>query len=142
MAGSAQGRRVATDDPPAFITLRSDWDIDQLLRRVVTRSEGRGLDVYAVIDVSGDAADAGFTMPETKLVLFASPAPVIELVVDQPGIAIELPLKLLIFESPEGHALISYLAPDSLAHRYELDEDETDILRVVETLARDAQHDS
>ena len=75
-------------------------------------------------------------MPETKLVLFGSPKDLTELMLAHPHIAIELPLKLLICESDDGHVVISYHAPDDLAHRYELTEDETDALRVVDAIAR------
>ena len=132
--GRAQSR-VATDDPHGVITLRGDGTIDQLLRRAVARIEALGLDVYAVIDHSGDAAEAGVALPETKLVLFGSAKELAELVLAHPHIAIELPLKLLICESDDGHVLISYHAPDDLAHRYGLTEEEADALRVVDAIA-------
>jgi uncharacterized protein (DUF302 family) len=131
---------VASDDPPGVITVRSDGTIDQLLRRAVTRIEAHGLDVYAVIDHSGDAAEAGVTMPETKLVLFGGPGDLTELMLAHPHLAIELPLKLLICESPEGDVLVRHHAPDYLAHRYELNEGETDMLRVVDAIAREIRH--
>ena len=131
---------MASDDPPGVITLRSDGNIDQLLRRAVTRIEALGLDVYAVIDHSGDAAEAGVTMPETKVVLFGSTEELTELMVAHPHFAIELPLKLLICESAEGHAVISYQSPGDLAHRYDLNEDETDTLRVLDAIARATRH--
>ena len=127
---------MASDDPHGVITLRGDGNIGQLLRRAVTRIEELGLEVLAVIDHSGDAADAGVTMPETKLVLFGSRKDLTELMRAHPRIAIELPLKLLIFENDEGHVHVSYYAPDYLAGRYELTEDETDALRVVDAIAQ------
>ena len=110
--------------------------MDQLLRRAVTGIEALGLDVCAVIDHSGDAAEAGLTIPETKLVLIGSPKDLTELMLTHPRFAIELPLKLLISESNDGHVLISYHAPDHLARRYHLTEDETTALRLVEAIAR------
>jgi uncharacterized protein (DUF302 family) len=127
---------VATDDPPGVITLRGDGTIDQLLRRAVTRIEELGLEVVAVIDHSGDAAESGVTIPETKLVLVGSPKDVAELIVAHPRLAIELPLKLLIYESDDGHVLVSYYASDYLADRYELTEAEADALRLVDAIAR------
>ena len=51
-------------------------------------------------------------------------------------LTIELPLKLLICEGDDGQSLLSYHAPDSLARGYELTEDESDTLRVVDGIAR------
>ena len=127
---------MARDDPPGLVTLRGDGTIEQLLRRAVTRIEGLGLDVQAVIDHSGDAAEIGVDMPETKLVLFGSPRNLVELLIAHPLLAVELPLKLLISESGDGHVLLSYRAPADLADRYELTEGEAEALWVVDAIAR------
>lgn len=76
------------------------------------------------------------TIPEMKLVLFGSPKDLAELVRAHPRLTIELPLKLLICEGDDGQSLLSYHAPDSLARGYELTEDESDTLRVVDGIAR------
>ena len=132
----AHSQRVTRDDPPGVVTLRGDGSIEQLLRRAVTRIEGLGLDIHAVIDHSGDAAEIGVDIPETKLVLFGSPRDLVELMVAHPRLAIELPLKLLISETDDGQVLLSYQAPAELAHRYGLTEAEAEALRVVEAIAR------
>jgi uncharacterized protein (DUF302 family) len=128
---------VAVDDPRGVITLRGDGTIEQILRRAVTRIEALGLEVLAVIDHSGDAAEAGVAIPETKLVLFGNPKDLAELVRSHPGLAIELPLKLLVCQTDDGHVLVSCYRPDDLALQYDLTERETDVLRVVEAIAAD-----
>jgi NADH:quinone reductase (non-electrogenic) len=128
---------VATDDPLGLITLRCDGSVDQLLRRAVGRIEALGHDVLAVIDHSGEAAEAGLAIPDTKLVLFASPQAATQLMVAHPRIAIDLPLKLLISVTDDD-ALLSYNAADYLARRHGLSEDETDALRVVATAGLNA----
>ena len=132
---------MASDDPHGVITLACDGTIDQLLRRAVTQIEALGLDVYAVIDHSGDAAEAGLTIPETKLVLFGHPANLTEVVVAHPHLALELPFKLLIQEGNDGQVSITYLSPDDLAHQYALTDEETDALRVVDAIARQTRTD-
>ena len=141
-AQHAHSSPVVSDDRHGVITLRVDDRLDQVLRRVVVGIEALALDVLAVIDHSGDAADAGVTMPETKLVLVGSPGPVIDLMVDHPPIAIELPLKLLIREGDDGQVFVSYHAPQSVARRWALTEHEANALRVVEAIARQARQNS
>jgi uncharacterized protein (DUF302 family) len=121
------------------MTLRADGTLDQVLRRAITRIEALGLDVHAVIDHSGDAADVGVTIPETKLVLFGSPKDLAGLIGAHPRLAIELPCKLLVCESDDGEVTISCLAPDALAERYSLSERETAVLGVVDRIARRTQ---
>lgn len=127
---------MATDDSHGLVTLNGEGGVDQLLRRAVAHIEGLGLEVLAVIDHSGDAYDAGLAMPDTKLVLFGSPKSGSRLMVAHPGIALDLPLKLLISERDDGHVSVSYNAPGHLARRHALTDNEADELRVVETIAR------
>ena len=95
-----------------------------------------GLDVFEVIDHSGDAAEVGVTMPDTKLVLFGHPQAAAELMLIDPRTAIDLPLKLLICEGHGGDVFVSYTSPAYLAHRYRLTDDEAVPLRVVDTIAK------
>jgi uncharacterized protein (DUF302 family) len=127
---------VATNDAHGLVTLRGDGDVDQLLRRAVAKIEALGFDVLAVIDHSGDAYEAGLTMPDAKLVLFGSPKTGTRLMVAHPRIALDLPLKLLISECDDDQVLVSYNTPHYLAHRYGLTDNEADELQVVETIAR------
>jgi len=126
---------MAIIDPHGVVTLTTERSIDELLRRAVARIEALGLDVIAVIDHSGEATDAGLTMPETKLVMFGSPTDGTGLMRAHPRIALDLPLKLLLCQRDDGHVVVSYNGPDYLAHRHGLTRAETDALRVVETIA-------
>jgi uncharacterized protein (DUF302 family) len=126
---------VPSNDAHGVVSLRGEGDVAQLLRRAVGHIEGLGLEVLAVIDHSGDAADVGVSMPDTKLVLIGSPKGLAALMTDHPRLAIELPLKLLIAER-DGGVVLSYHAPDGLAHRYQLTEAEAEALRLVDAIAR------
>ena len=89
-----------------------------------------------MIDHSGEAAEVGLTMPDTKLVIFGSPRGGTPLMLAHPLIALDLPLKLLLWENTVRCVFVSYNAPGYLATRYELSEHEAVALRVVETVAR------
>jgi uncharacterized protein (DUF302 family) len=127
---------VSREDLHGVITMPVDGSIDQLLRRAVRQIEAFGFDVSAAIDHSGDAADAGLSIPETKLVLFGHPKVLTELIVGRPELALELPFRLLIREDDRGHASITYLAAEDLGERYALTDAATDTLRVVDAIAR------
>ncbi len=78
--------------------------------------------VFAVIDHSGEAAATGLEPADTKVVVFGSPAagtPVMEAV---PVIALDLPLKVPVWEDA-GQTLVTYTAPGELADRYHLSAD-------------------
>jgi uncharacterized protein (DUF302 family) len=129
---------MPTDGPSGVVTFRGDGSIEQLLRRAVTRIEALGLEVIAVIDHSGDAAESGVAVPESKLVIFGNPMAAARLLVSQSLVALDLPPKLLIHESADGHVFVSFNSPAYLARRYALTDDEAEALRVVEVIARTA----
>jgi uncharacterized protein (DUF302 family) len=130
---------MATESPSRVVTLSSDNGVDQLLSRAIRTIDALGLEVFAVVDHSGDAADAGVAIPDSKLVLFGSPRQSAELLAEHPYLALDLPLKLLIWNGRE-QAHLSYHSPDVLAERHGLSDPET--FRVVETVAHTARSES
>jgi uncharacterized protein (DUF302 family) len=96
----------------------------------------KGLKVFAVVDHSGEAAQAGMPMPDTKLVIFGSPAAGTALMLAAPLVALDLPLKVLVWEDPDGggRAHVSYNSPEYLAARYGLSDDLTARIAAIETL--------
>jgi uncharacterized protein (DUF302 family) len=109
--------------------------VDQVLRRVVAEIDQRELTIFAVIDHSGEAEDVGLSMPDTKLVIFGSPRGGTPLMLAHPELALDLPLKILIWERGDGQVFVSFNAPEYLAARYRLSTDETEALRGVEAIA-------
>jgi uncharacterized protein (DUF302 family) len=78
--------------------------------------------VFAVIDQRAAAREAGLDMRDTTLVIFGSPAagtPVMDAV---PLAALDLPLKVLIWDDA-GQTKVSYYAPATLAARHHLSAD-------------------
>lgn len=79
----------------------------------------QGLRVFAVIDQRAAAADAGLELRETVLVIFGSPAAGTPVMAAVPLAALDLPLKVLIWDDG-GQTKVSYYAPAALAARYGL----------------------
>jgi uncharacterized protein (DUF302 family) len=122
-------------DSPRVISLACAVSVDALLHRVVLQLEQRGLELFAVIDHSGAAAAVGLTMPGTKVVMFGNPKGGTPLMVSHPLIALDLPLKLLIWETKDGKTFVSYNAPSYLAVRFALTERESAVVQVAEAIA-------
>jgi len=83
----------------------------------------KGLVLFAVIDHSGEAERAGLEMPDTKLVIFGSPIAGTPVMTAAPLAALDLPLKLLVWEDADGDVWVSYNSPAYLAARHHLDAD-------------------
>jgi uncharacterized protein (DUF302 family) len=87
----------------------------------VTRFTGivaaRGLTVFAVIDQSAAAAGVGLSLRETTLVIFGSPAAGTPVMTAAPLAALDLPLKILVWDD-SGQTKVSYYDPAALAARH------------------------
>jgi len=128
-------RRAVEESALGVVTLTCAVSVDRVLRRAVRELEARGLEVFSVVDHSGEAADVGLTMPDTKLVIFGSPRAGTPLMLERPLLALDLPLKLLIWEADDAHVFLSYNDSSYLASRYQLSEQATAVLHGVEAIA-------
>src|SRR5262245_11063856 len=81
----------------------------------------RGFTLFRVIDHSGTAEVVGVQMPESKLVMFGNPTKGAAVMVAAPLAALDLPLKVLVWDDGNGVVSVSYNSPGFLAERYNLD---------------------
>ena len=113
------------------VSPRSVPDTVERLRGLL---EARHLKVFDVIDQRAEAETAGLTLRETVLVLFGSPAAGTPVMASVPLAALDLPLKLLIWDDG-GTTQVSYLTPPALAARHHLSADQAAALAGIEPLS-------
>jgi uncharacterized protein (DUF302 family) len=121
-----------------IVDVPSNHSVDETVDRVKSILQSKGVTLFAVIDHSGEAAKVGMKMPPTKLLIFGSPKAGTPLMLAVPSIAIDLPLKILVWEDTEGKVWLSYNSPEYLAERHGLPKDLVQNLAVVATLAAKA----
>ena len=95
---------------------RSVADTVARLAELVTM---RGMTLFSIVDHSEEARRVGLELRETKLVIFGSPASGTPVMQAAPLAALDLPLKVLVWDD-DGQTRISYPDPDVLAARYGL----------------------
>jgi uncharacterized protein (DUF302 family) len=105
-----------------LIHLSSPHTVLETLARLETIVQAKGLTILARIDHSGDAAKAGLTMQPTKLLIFGNAKAGTPLMVAAPSLAIDLPLKALVWEDDQGKVWLSYNSPDYLKKRHAVPE--------------------
>jgi len=101
-----------------LVTLPSRFGAAETLERLVAAVRGRGLAVFATIDHAQAAQAAGLDLNPASVVIFGSPRSGTPLMRKAPTLAIDLPLKALIWEDDEGAAWLSYNDPEWLARRH------------------------
>lgn len=109
--------------------------VDETVDKVTSLLRDKGIKLFAVIDHSGEAAAIGIKMPPTKLLVFGNPKAGTPLMLAAPSIAIDLPLKLLIWQDARGDRWISFNSPQYLKERHALSEDLLKNIAVIEALA-------
>ena len=127
-------------DTNGIVTIPSKHSVDETVARLEHILQEKGIKLFALIDHSGEAEKAGLKMPPTKLAIFGSPKAGTPLMLATPSIALDLPLKILIYErkngeDTNGNVFISWNAPDFLAERHGLPQDLLGNIAVIEKLA-------
>ncbi len=102
-----------------IITKAAFASVDDVVGALVARAQAHGLQVFDVIDHSGAAREKGLTLRNTKVVIFGSPEAGTPVMQAAPLVALDLPLKVLIWDD-HGATRVAYTDPDALASRYDL----------------------
>jgi uncharacterized protein (DUF302 family) len=116
----------------------SRHSVDETVDRLKNILQTKGLTLFALIDHSGEAERVGMKMPPTKLFIFGSPRAGTPLMLAAPSIAIDLPMKILVWQDPEGKAWVSYNSPAYLQQRHGVPQELLQNIAAVETLATTA----
>lgn len=101
-----------------LVQIASPYSVEETLRRLQAAFAAKGLQVFAVIDHSGEAEKVGLKMRPTKVVIFGSPKAGTPLMVAAPSLAIDLPLKALVAEDAVGKVWLTYNDPEYLQARH------------------------
>jgi len=121
-----------------IVSKPSNHSVDKTVERLVAILRARGIALFALVDHSGEAAKVGMKMRPTKLLIFGNPKAGTPLMLAAPSSAIDLPLKILIWEDEQGKVGISYNSPQYLQKRHGLPQELMQNIVVIETLASDA----
>jgi uncharacterized protein (DUF302 family) len=115
---------VESSGQGGIVTKTSSFgSVSETLERLRLTVRAKGLEEFALIDHSGAAKGVGLAMQEAKLLIFGSPRAGTPLMVASPLLALDLPLKVLVWRGPEGGVLVSYNATSYLVRRHGIPED-------------------
>jgi uncharacterized protein (DUF302 family) len=118
-----------------IVSKPSRHSVDDTLGKLQNILETKGIAVFALIDHSGEAAKVGMKMRPTKLLIFGNPKGGTPLMLAAPSIAIDLPVKILIWQDDQEKVWVSYNTPEYLAERHGLPPHLAQNIGFIETLA-------
>jgi len=108
--------------PEWIITKSSPRSVPDTVARLSELVTAKGLKLFTVIDHSGEAAEHGLELRDTKVVVFGSPVAGTPVMQAAPLAALDLPLKVLVYND-DGQTRVSYTAPAELGARYGLSDE-------------------
>ncbi len=124
-----------TSNPDSgIVNISTHRSVEQTVEKLEEILRAKGVKVFALVDHSGEAEKAGMHMRPTKLLIFGNPQAGTPLMLVSPSVAIDLPLKILVWEDAEGKVWISYNSPAYLQTRHSLPQELVQNIAVVGVL--------
>jgi uncharacterized protein (DUF302 family) len=115
------------------VTKLSPRSVPDTVSRLAGLIAAKGMTLFASIDQSAAATQAGLHLRDTVLVVFGNPAAGTLVMQAAPLAALDLPLKVLVWDD-EGQTKVTYFSPDALAERHHLSADLTAKLAGIDPL--------
>jgi uncharacterized protein (DUF302 family) len=104
---------------PGIVTKLSHRSVADTVSRLIDLIAAKGMTLFAVIDQGAEAKQAGLQLRDTMLVIFGSPAAGTPVMAAHPLAALDMPLKVLIWDDA-GQTKITYYGTATLAARHHL----------------------
>ncbi len=118
-----------------IISIPGRQGVDATVAKLQEMLDLQGVKIFAIVDHSGEAAQAGIAMRNTKLVIFGNPRTGTPLMLAAPSAALDLPLKILVWEDAAGNTWLTYNSVDCIARRHHLPPDLAAKIAVIDKLA-------
>ena len=121
-----------------LVDIPSNHSVEETVEKLKGILQAKGITLFALVDHSGEAGKAGMQMRPTRLLIFGNPKAGTPVMLAAPSSAIDLPLKILIWEDAQGKVWVTYNSPIYLQERHNLPPELLQNVGVIETLAKKA----
>ncbi|WP_244151946.1 DUF302 domain-containing protein [Rodentibacter myodis] len=125
---------LAQADTSALKTFKSEYDAVQTVDKIKQIVAANNLKLFTVIDHQAAAKEAGLDMPFASVVIFGSPKAGTPMMLKAPTLAIDLPVKALVWEDQKGEVFVTMNDTDSLGKKHGLSEEVYGKLKNLEKL--------
>jgi uncharacterized protein (DUF302 family) len=115
-----------------IVTLRAHRPVEEAADKLAVLIEAKNIILFARINFAADAQHAGLAMNPSQLLVFGNPRAGTPLMQAVPTAALDLPLKVLVWQDDDGEAWFSYNATHYLQTRHGLP---ADLMKAVDAVA-------
>jgi uncharacterized protein (DUF302 family) len=121
-----------------IISQPSQYSVTETIDRLEVVLKAKSITIFARIDQQAEAEKVGLSLRPTQLLLFGNPKTGTPLMVVEPEIALDLPLKILAWEASDGKVWLSYNDPNYLKQRFSLSDELVKNIAVIAPLIHQA----
>jgi uncharacterized protein (DUF302 family) len=123
---------------PGIVSIPSSHSVDETVSRLGAMIASKGLNLFAHIDHGAGAAQAGLHMQPAHVLIFGHAKAGTPLMLASPLLALDLPLKVLVWEDTDKKVWVSYNTPEFLVQRHAIPADLVKNIAGVEGLVKAA----
>ncbi|SUO97287.1 DUF302 domain-containing protein [Suttonella ornithocola] len=99
----------------SLVKVESPDNFETTFQRVEQGLKDKGMTIFTVVDHADAAKENGLTLRPTRVIIFGNPKGGTPLMEKAPSLALQLPLKVLIFEGDDGKVYGEFLTAKALA---------------------------
>ncbi|MDO5055249.1 DUF302 domain-containing protein [Pasteurella oralis] len=125
---------VAQADNPAIKTVKSEYSAIETVEKIKSAVTEKGMKIFTVIDHQAAAKEAGLTMPFASVVVFGMPKVGTPIMLATPTMAIDLPIKALVWEDKQGDVFVTLNDTETVGKKHGLSEEVYSKLKGAEKL--------
>jgi uncharacterized protein (DUF302 family) len=119
-----------------IVHVPSHRTVEDTVAEISATIEGTGAKIFATIDQAAEAREIGLGLRPTWLIVFGNPAGGTPIMEAAPSAALDLPLKVLVWQAEDGRTWVTCLSGEWLRARYGLADQFAAALSTPEGLAR------
>lgn len=137
IAAAFDNERLGNDiNDNLFESYESQFAVDETVARIKSALSRHDIPIFAIFDHGMNAADTGFDLRPTQVVVFGTPQVGTRLMLLNQSIAGELPLKITVMEDETGSTWIFYPRMHRIAQKYGMEEAAANIVEIIDDTLR------
>lgn len=98
---------IADSQPQGLITVKSKNSVSKTIEKFENSVKAKGFKVFTRLDHAAAAKEYGLQMPPATIIIFGNPKMGTPVFIKTPTVAIDLPLKAMVWEDSEGEVFFS-----------------------------------
>lgn len=107
-------------DDSSLFTFESVYNVEETVARIEKELKVLNIPVFAKFDHAQNAKEVNMNLRPTEIIVFGAPAVGTKLMQENQSIAIELPLRIMVWEDANGSVWAAFPQIDQLAAKYNL----------------------